>query len=220
MSSKLSSRFTAILSIITRTICWLFQAKFADNCATTTTCIILKDATDPDPSNSNNKDKEMDGEPSRLTAAESTTAEPDPNRFSPTGGGIYFPTESVPNPDRLKFGAFGILLPNQADEKFRSSAIASTAAAEESSCKILGSADGILQKFDTARYQACGLYANSQKAYSDGFIVGCTQASNTQLICQSFVDSNIINTNIQTTQTPTQAATQPTQQGIQPAAMN
>jgi hypothetical protein len=102
--------------------------------------------------------------------------------------------------------------------------IASTAAAEESSCKILGSADGILQKFDIARYQACGLYANSQKAYSDGFIVGCTQAGNTQLICQAFVESSILNTKAQSAQTATQqlptheAAQQP--QGIQPAAIS
>jgi hypothetical protein len=29
-------------------------------------------------------------------------------KFSPTGGGIYSPTENVPNPDGLMFGAFGI----------------------------------------------------------------------------------------------------------------
>lgn len=91
------------------------------------------------------------------SASEPATPEPDPNRFSPTGGGVYFPTESVPNPDRLKFGPFGIILPNQADEEFRSRATASTSSIEESSCKIIGSADGILQKFDTAKYQACGL---------------------------------------------------------------
>ena len=98
--------------------------------------------------------------------------------------------------------------------------MASTSSIEVSSCKIIGSADGILQKFDTAKYQACGPYVDGQKAYSDGFVAGCTQVGNTQLICQSFVDSNIINTQIQTTQIPTQAATQPTQQGIQPSAVN
>ncbi|MGH9963820.1 MAG: hypothetical protein ACRD5E_03190 [Nitrososphaeraceae archaeon] len=92
--------------------------------------------------------------------------------------------------------------------------------AEVSSCRVDGSADGILQKFDTAKYQACGLYMNGQKAYSDGFIVGCIQVGNTQLICQSFVDSSKLNVvNMLTTQTPTQAATQPTQ-GIQPSAVN
>ncbi|MGH9910845.1 MAG: hypothetical protein ACRD4W_00200 [Nitrososphaeraceae archaeon] len=100
------------------------------------------------------------------------------------------------------------------------STTASTTITEVASCKLDGGADGILQKFDTAKYHACGLYVEGQKAYSDGFVAGCTQVGNTQLICQSFVDSNIINTNIQTTQTPTQVATQPTQQGIQPAAVN
>ncbi|MGH9982512.1 MAG: hypothetical protein ACRD8W_00975 [Nitrososphaeraceae archaeon] len=165
------------------------------------------------------KDKDEDEESSHSTTATLTVAEPDPNRFSPIGGGVYFPTESIPNPDRLIFGPFGILLPNQANEEFGSNVIASTASVEESSCKIIGSADGILQEFDTAKYQACGLYANGQKAYSDGFVTGCTQVGNTQLICQAFADSNILNTKIPATQIPAQVAAAPTQ-GIQPAAVN
>ncbi|MGH9926006.1 MAG: hypothetical protein ACRD5B_11590, partial [Nitrososphaeraceae archaeon] len=104
-------------------------------------------------------------------------------------------------------------------EEFRPSESSSTAAAEETSCKILGSADGILQKFDTAKYQACGLYMNGQKSYSDGFVVGCTQVGNTQLICQGFVDSSVLHTKVHTTQLLTQAATQPPQ-GIQPATVS
>ncbi|MGH9952939.1 MAG: hypothetical protein ACRD5J_15055 [Nitrososphaeraceae archaeon] len=165
------------------------------------------------------KDKDEDEESSHSTTATLTIAEPDPNRFSPIGGGVYFPTESIPNPDRLIFGPFGILLPNQANEEFGSNIIASTASVEESSCKIIGSADGIIQEFDTAKYQACGLYANGQKAYSDGFVTGCTQVGNIQLICQAFADSNILNTKIPATQIPAQVAAAPTQ-GIQPAAVN
>ena len=91
--------------------------------------------------------------------------------------------------------------------------------AEESNCRLDGSADGIQQKFDSIKYQACGLYTNAQKAYSDGFVSGCTQIGNTQLICQSLVDSSILNTKTQ----PTQATIQPMQtqtqltHGIQPA---
>lgn len=83
--------------------------------------------------------------------------------------------------------------------------------AEESSCRLDGSADGIQQAFDSIKYQACGLYTNGQKAYSDGFITGCTQVGNTQLICQALVDSSILNAEIQPTQTQTQTVTQPTQ---------
>lgn len=46
------------------------------------------------------------------TTTDPATTDPDPNQFSPTGGGVYFPTESVPNPDRLNIGPFGIPLPN------------------------------------------------------------------------------------------------------------
>lgn len=171
------------------------------------------------PNNITENLEDEDDESSHSTTATLTIAEPDPNRFSPIGGGVYFPTESIPNPDRLIFGPFGILLPNQANEEFGSNVIASTASVEESSCKIIGSADGILQEFDTAKYQACGLYANGQKAYSDGFVTGCTQVGNTQLICQAFADSNILNTKIPATQIPAQVAAAPTQ-GIQPAAVN
>jgi hypothetical protein len=101
-------------------------------------------------------------------------------------------------------------------------------AAEVSNCRLDGSANGIQQKFDATKYLACGLFAAGQKAYSDGFVVGCTQIGNTQLVCQSLVDSSILNTKTQPIQTQTQAATQPTQtqpltqptQAIQPAAVN
>ena len=94
-----------------------------------------------------------------------------------------------------------------------------TTAADASNCKLDGSADGIQQKFDSVKYQACGLYLNSQKAYSDGFITGCTQVGNTQVICQALVDSSIQNAKIQPTQTKTQTVTQPTQ-AIQSAAVD
>jgi hypothetical protein len=97
--------------------------------------------------------------------------------------------------------------------------------AEVSSCRLDGSSDGILQRFDLAKYQACGLYVAGQKAYSNGFIIGCTQVGNTQLICQALVDSSILNMKTQSAQLATQllstqAATQPTLQGIQPATVN
>jgi hypothetical protein len=88
-------------------------------------------------------------------------------------------------------------------------------AADVSNCKLDGSANGIQQKFDTPKYLACGLYADGQKAYSDGFVVGCTQIGNTQLVCQALVDSSILNTKTQPTQT--QTATQPTQTQTQTA---
>jgi hypothetical protein len=167
------------------------------------------DATEKD------EDEDEDDESSHSTTATLTIAEPDPNRFSPIGGGVYFPTESIPNPDRLEFGPFGIPLPNQANEEFRPSEDVSASTAEQSSCKIVGTVDGILQKFDASRYQACGLNVNGQKAYSDGFVVGCTQIGNTQLICQAFVDSSVVNTKKQATQAPTQQI-----QGIQPAVIS
>ena len=86
-------------------------------------------------------------------------------------------------------------------------ASASITAAEVSTCKLDGNADGIQQKFNPVRYQACGLYPNAQIAYTDGFVMGCTQIGNTQLICQSLVDSSILNTKTQ----PTQATIQPMQ---------
>ncbi|MGH9982685.1 MAG: hypothetical protein ACRD8W_01865 [Nitrososphaeraceae archaeon] len=167
------------------------------------------------PNNITENLEDEDDESSHSTTATLTIAEPDPNRFSPIGGGVYFPTESIPNPDRLEFGPFGIPLPNQANEEFRPSEDVSASTAEQSSCKIVGTADGILQKFDASRYQACGLNVNGQKAYSDGFVVGCTQIGNTQLICQAFVDSSVVNTKIQATQAPTQQI-----QGIQPAVIS
>jgi hypothetical protein len=81
-------------------------------------------------------------------------------------------------------------------------------AAEVSSCRLDGNAHGIQQKFDSIKYQACGLYPNGQIAYTDGFVVGCTQVGNTQQLCQAFVVMNI---------QPTQTATQPNiQSTIQP----
>jgi hypothetical protein len=98
---------------------------------------------------------------------------------------------------------------------------ASSTAAEVSRCKLEGSSDGILQKFDSVKYQACRLYVDGQKAYFDGFIIGCTQIGNTQPICQALVDSSILNTKVQTTpETLTEATSQSTQQGIQPAAVS
>jgi hypothetical protein len=104
-------------------------------------------------------------------------------------------------------------------------AMTTTNAADVSNCKLDGRANGIQQKFDTPKYLACGLYADGQKAYSNGFVVGCTQIGNTQLVCQALVDSSILNTKTQ----PTQMTTQPTQtqtqttiqptQAIQPATI-
>ena len=87
------------------------------------------------------------------------------------------------------------------------SATANANAADVSNCKLDGSTNGIQQKFDAAKYLACGLFAGGQKAYSDGFVVGCTQIGNTQLVCQALVDSSILNTKMQ----PAQMQTQPTQ---------
>jgi hypothetical protein len=94
-------------------------------------------------------------------------------------------------------------------------------AAEVSTCKLNGNTDGLQQKFDSIKYRACGLYLNAQISYTDGFVVGCTQVGNTQLVCQALVDSSILNTITQPTQTttqPTQTTTQPTQ-AIQPATI-
>ena len=55
----------------------------------------------------------------------------------------------------------------------------------------------------------CGLYADGQKAYSNRFVVGCTQIGNTQLVGQALVDSSIKYGN--TTDTDADAVTQPTQ---------
>ena len=50
------------------------------------------------------------------------------------------------------------------------------------------------------------------KAYSDGFITGCTQVGNTQVIYQALVDSSILNAKIPPTQAQTQTVTQPCKQ--------
>ena len=128
----------------------------------------------------------------------------------------WYGLSTAPHPMDRGDVTFGILLPNQHDEEFRSNAVASSSSVEESSCNIIGGANGIQQVFDTAKSQACGLYPNGQKAYSDGFVMGCTQIGNTQLICQSLVDNSILNMKTQPIQTTTPP--QPTQ-GIQPAPM-
>jgi hypothetical protein len=88
-------------------------------------------------------------------------------------------------------------------------------AADVSNCKLDGSADGIQQKFDTAKYQACKLHTNNDKIYYDGFVTGCMQVGNTKLICEAVANSNILNIN---TQTPTTIPL-PTQT-IQPTMTN
>jgi hypothetical protein len=88
---------------------------------------------------------------------------------------------------------------------------------EEASCRLVGSTDGIQQKFDSIKFQSCGLYLNGQKAYSDGFISGCAQVGNTQVICQALVESSISNTITQPIETET--AIEPTQ-AIQPTAVS
>jgi hypothetical protein len=92
-------------------------------------------------------------------------------------------------------------------------------AADVSNCKLDGSANGIQQKFDATKYLACGLYAGGQMAYSDGFVAGCTQIGNSQLVCQALADSSILNTKTQPIQTQTQTQTPTQSQAIQPAAV-
>jgi hypothetical protein len=109
------------------------------------------------------------------------------------------------------------------------SATANVIGAEVSSCRLDGNAHGIQQKFDIAKYRACGLYPNGQIAYTDGYVLGCTQVGNTQQLCQAFVVMNTQQTQTAATQPQTQpntqSTTQPTQtqpstqptQAIQPA---
>jgi hypothetical protein len=106
---------------------------------------------------------------------------------------------------------------------------------EVSSCRLDGNAHGMQQKFDIAKYRACGIYPNGQLAYTDGFVTGCTQVGNTQQPCQAFITMNTQPTqtpaatqpqtqpNMQSTTQPTQAiqtqsTTQPTQ-AIQPSSV-
>jgi hypothetical protein len=91
-------------------------------------------------------------------------------------------------------------------------------AADISNCKLDGSADGIQQKFDTAKYQACKLYTNNDKVYYDGFVAGCMNIGNTKLICQTVADNSILNMNMPSMQKPT-TIPQSTQ-AIQPTASN
>jgi hypothetical protein len=81
---------------------------------------------------------------------------------------------------------------------------------EEASCRLDGSADGIQQKFNQVRYQACGLYTYADKAYYDGFVAGCMNVGNTKLICETVANGNIV-----APQTTTQSP-----QAIQPAAVS
>ena len=85
---------------------------------------------------------------------------------------------------------------------------------ELSSCRLDGNAHGMQQKFDIAKYRACGIYPNGQLAYTDGFVMGCTQIGNTQQLCQAFVVMNTQQTPT-TTQTQTQPITQSTTQSRQ-----
>jgi hypothetical protein len=107
----------------------------------------------------------------------------------------------------------------------RSSASASATAtttvnaAEVSTCKLNGNTDGLQQKFDSIKHRACGLYPNGQIAYTDGFVVGCTQAGNTQQLCQAFVIMNTQQTQTAATQPNMQSTTQPTQ-AIQPSGVS
>jgi hypothetical protein len=95
-------------------------------------------------------------------------------------------------------------------------------AADVSTCKLDGSADGIQQIFDTVKYQACKLHTHNDKIYYDGFVTGCMQVGNTKLICETVANSNILNINTQNPQTPAAATTTIPQssQAIQPAAIN
>ena len=88
---------------------------------------------------------------------------------------------------------------------------------EEMSCRLVGSTDGIQQKFDSIKFQSCGIYLNGQKAYSDGFISRYAQVGNTQLICQALVESSISNTITQPIEAET--AIEPIQ-AIQPTAVS
>jgi hypothetical protein len=93
-------------------------------------------------------------------------------------------------------------------------------AADVSTCKLDGSADGIQQKFDIAKYQACKLHTNNDKIYYDGFVTGCMNVGNTKLICEAVANSNILNINTQNPQTPAATTIPQSLQAIQPAAVN
>ena len=97
-----------------------------------------------------------------------------------------------------------------------SSIAAASNEADISNCKLDGSADGIQQKFNQVRYQACGLYTYADKAYYDGFVAGCMEVGNTKLICETVANSNIVTPQ---TQKQTQTTTQPAQ-AIQPATVS
>jgi hypothetical protein len=86
--------------------------------------------------------------------------------------------------------------------------------ADISNCKLDGSADGIQQKFNQVRNQACGLYTYADKAHYDGFVAGCIQVGNTKLICETVANSNIMTPQTQTQTTP------PSTPAIQPAAVS
>jgi hypothetical protein len=89
-------------------------------------------------------------------------------------------------------------------------------AADESNCKLDGSADGIQQKFDTAKYQACKLHTNNDRIYYGGFVTGCMQVWNTKLICETVADSRILNLGTQLAQV---TETQP-KEAIRPTSIN
>jgi hypothetical protein len=89
-------------------------------------------------------------------------------------------------------------------------------AADVSNCKLDGSADGIQQKFDAAKYQACKLHTNNDRIYYDGYVAGCMQIGNTKLICETVADSSIPNLGAQSVQT---TETQP-KEAIRPTSIN
>ena len=81
----------------------------------------------------------------------------------------------------------------------------SATSVEVSSCRLDGNAHGMQQKFDSIKYRACGLYPNGQIAYTDGFVIGCTQVGNTQQLCQAFVVMNTQQTQTAATDTANHA---------------
>jgi hypothetical protein len=105
---------------------------------------------------------------------------------------------------------------NQASATATATATATANEVDVSNCKLDGSVDGIQQKFNPVRYQACGIYPSADKAYYDGFVAGCMQVGNTKLICETVANSNTatppLPAQTQTTSPPTQA--------IQPAAVS
>jgi hypothetical protein len=110
------------------------------------------------------------------------------------------------------------ILDNQKTTVIQSASATTTtaSAADVSNCKLDGSADGIQQKFDAAKYQACKLHTNNDRIYYDSFVTGCMQIGNTKLICETVADSSILNLRTQSAQAPETQSTQ----AVQPTAIN